>query len=250
MQTRPANCTIGGWIRLFAPLLTCVGIPLLGCGKAEYETRMQAKIQELQYGSVFLENLYEQPIDIPGPSGQVASIRLPKLFDAATTWQLRQIEGLTGKPVETDRIQPPFGHLPGFSFCYEKYFSRQPVYCYFAVEDAAKKSAEVLLDELQKPLKAKFRAAVWTTEQLKTPTGSQITVKKISANGPQLFFLDNGDRENSDGAYELYLYSTPQHHVMVGWRAPRDLLGTTKLLEVARLSLGTLEVQGDGASES
>jgi hypothetical protein len=194
-----------------------------------------------------LANLHDRATPI---LDRVASLRLPKLFDETTT-PLPQ----PGQSVDPSRLQPPFVQLPDFRFCYEKFVEGEPrqwvpMYCYFAIVDADKGPLPTLLADLQKQVKAKFpRVGSWQDIELDTPTGGKIAWKKLSITGPQVFDStpQNGPREDLDGRFELYVHSTPQHHVLVGWRAPQVALAENPLFDVVPLSLGTLEISDQAA---
>jgi hypothetical protein len=238
-----------GWSSTLIPrssVLALVCVTLAGCGQAEYDRLAQERLRILRQGSDFLAHLHDQATTIVD---QVASLRLPKLFDETST-SLPQ----PGQNVDPSRLQPPFVTLPEFRFCYEKFVEGEPrefvpLYCYFAVVDVEKTSASALLADLQKQIRAKFpRATSWQDVELDTPTGGKIAWKKIGVTGPQLFDCtpQNGERGDLDGRFELYVHSSPKHHILVGWRAPQVALAQNPLFDVAPLALGTLEVNEPG----
>jgi hypothetical protein len=231
----PSRRVLPAWVLAWLPLAVA------GCGQAEYDQRLSAKVSLLQQGTAFIEKLHDQATGV-APN---VSLRLPRLFNENSQALNERSQDESRKPMPTARIQPPFAPLPGFRLCYERFYpsgeTNLPVYCYLAAVEAEGQDPQALRGQLQQALRAQFRTAAWQEVSLKTPSGEPLACHKISASGKQSFFNQRGlAEEGVDARYELYMHSTPQYHVLVGWRAPQSLISETDLFAVGELSVGTL----------
>lgn len=228
---------------------TLVGIlfTVSGCGTGEYDRRMRASIQEVGSKAKFQNLLYPNPISIvPG-----ASFRLPALFDnTAKSWA----EGNpteTGLAVHPDRLQPPFIKLPGFRYCYEVFPKSggqedNVMYCYVAASNTTSQGQEDLIASIQSDLKKKFPDAPeeWETVDLDTPEGATIAVRRTTVSGMQRFDLTpmGGPMKDFDGRMDLYLISTNDNHILIGWRGMSEFVAAAKLFESAEAAMGSTQI--------
>lgn len=230
---------------------------LVGCGKSEYEAAMQAKMNQLAFASKFLEHLHQQPTEV---IERVASLQLPTFIDETVKTYQPGAKDRRGDAVSPGRIQPPFMNLPGFKYCYEMYVdlggrnNTHPVYCYIASVPVKAQKQATLLGRMKANARRAFPSADWQTINLDTPDGSQLAFKKLSARGSQEFTMnpDGGDVRKVPGQFDLYVHSSPDVHVIVGFRASDEAGSNASVFESASLALGTLTVEAldDGITDS
>lgn len=132
--------------------------------------------------------------------------------------------------------QPPFVQLPGFAYAYQIQIGGLPAYVYFAPVPKAGKSAADLQKELRDTIAKKFSGAAWHDVSLKTPEGGSITVQRLSVTGPQEFGSSQGE-----GRFDLYLFRAPNHHLLIGWRAPTAVASQKNFFETAEEAVGSIE---------
>jgi len=251
-------------------LLLTVTIALTGCGTSAYEDRFKARLEHLQRETPF-QPVWEQPVeDFPAKS---LSLRIPKIFRADESYALNPLSTVTPDPRRPDdivdpyRVQPSFLKLPGHQRTYEGFTQVRsaqsldlvvkPYYLYVAKydkKDGKFPSGNEMERQLREALVKQFgKKSVTDWEILDppppTPEGSTITWKRIKATGEQywVFYEDKVARykifPNTPGVYELYLYSTPDYHVMLGWRYGKDVGEALGLEAIAPICAGTMKVK-------
>jgi hypothetical protein len=207
-----------GFVDSAVRMAACVGgcLVLIGCSSGEYNRRLEETIQRIET-EVRLHGAASPIVD----SSTGATIRLPEMIGAdAQTLQ------------QGDEAQPSFLALPGFAYAYKFQAEGQPGYLYVATVPVADKPPEELTRELQTEVRKTFSSAAWQDVTVTPPGGTPLAVKRLTAEGTQKF-----GQQDLPGRLDLYLASTPTHHVLLGWRAPS---GTPKFFEAAAASVGTL----------
>lgn len=243
MAYRPKKLTI------FTILLATV----LGCGKADYEAAMESQATNLAFGSRFIDNLH---IDAEEVLDRVAELRLPSFMDDEKIMLRMTDKNQYNELRNPDRIQPPGMRIPGFKKSYEKLVDvggrdGEAVYWYFAATDASQpaKSLEQQLrrDAAKTAPKSKpsFRDV-----SLDTPDRGTIKFRKLSVKGSQLFNTDARSPQltKRNGQFDIYVHTTPQHHIIIGVRATDKAIAETKAMELASFAMGTLSVLTEPAS--
>lgn len=230
---------------------------ITGCGKGDYESSMNQTLTRLAFASKFQENLHPDATEaIP----EVASLRLPLYITEEAKTLTMTSKNRVGDTLPKSRIQPPFLNIPGFRFSYEQHVdmggrnNTQPVYCYLGTVPAAGRKQGAILNTIKAQVGKAFKGAVFQSVQLDDPEGNKVSVQKLSVSGKQAFETDasGGDVRQLNGQFDCYVYSSPDHHVIIGFRSSDDLAQKIGTFEKGEYALGTLAVQaiepadGDG----
>jgi|GEM_PF-3808804 len=250
ISTSPALLPNDGSIRRVLTWMLFCALVGSGCGRGGYEERMKQRLAVLATGSSFYVLLHP---DVTAIYDTGVALRLPKVFDSeARGWTEGDVDD-SGLTVGAARLHPPAMKLPGFQFCYEKLLAnaegrRRPIYAYFAVIDAEERKRTDLMAQLQEAAAAAFpgQEAAWQEVPIARPSGETETWSKISVDGPQQFDC-SAEREEiveEAGRLDLYLLSTVEQHVLIGWRGPADIAERIGLFEAAQTAIGTLEIGG------
>lgn len=231
-------------------IVAIVIVTLAGCGQAEYETQMQAVKGNLAKSSGFRENLYVTPTTI----GNAFSLRLPKYLEPGEylTLMVGQKDHLDN-PMSPDRIQPPKMQLPGFEFAYE-YFANlggrdneHPLYWYFGKvpADTKRKSVEAKIVAGASKFVAGARPS-FVDVAIATPDGSTVPYRKLSVRGKQPFQAnpDVTDVEVRPGQFDVYIHTTPTHHVIVAIRGSTEVIAEFDAITKGNFALGTIQAVG------
>jgi hypothetical protein len=248
------------------PTLRCLAwLPVLlalfvaaGCGTAEYERRMQARLVELRHQAKF-RSLNDVPSELLEGSTEL-TIRLPiKAGVPMTTATPDQND--TSKPMDARRLQPPFLPLPGFKLCFEQMIEAKgqqlPYTMYIAAEklpplpEGAEKRDPVestLVNQLQTAFPdGDFK---WTDVQCSSPdptstplpgvppTFGTVLWRSLEVSNDQEFFSipDGGVQTyvTLPGTLKLFLYEHKEngdtrYFVLLGWRVPKTVLEEQKI---------------------
>jgi hypothetical protein len=227
---------------LAASCLLATGCDLSG----EYEKRAQKAIQDAGARAVFDQYVHASPTPAndAGQQPTGVTIRLPKVIDAES-------KTLTAEP----RAQPPFVALPGFSYAMERLLDDAsgafaPVYVYFAAAPKADHKLDALQATVARQVSSALPGASWSDVQLKTPEGQTVALKRLRGEGMQDF--DNTAQQKEvarlDGRFDLYLVDAPNHHVLIGFRAPKDQAAKYQWEAATEASMGTVQVSGAAAA--
>ena len=226
-------------------ILFFAGIGLLvstGCGKAAYEDAMRNRVKTLAFASNFIEGLNAGTEVIEDRDGTIAEFRMPTAIKTDSRFTSRS-KNRQGFAIDKRRIQPPGIKLPGFRYSYETFVdmggrnNTHPVYAYFAAVPGSDPVAKV---------KNAIKKGGWQNVTLDTPDRQQLNFAKLSVTGTQEFELspNGGEIEKKPGKLEIYVHSTPAHHVIIGFRGTNEADEKVKLFDAVPFSLGTLEVMG------
>jgi hypothetical protein len=206
-----------------------LSIVLSGCGVSEYDRLMDRRIGTLRAGAKFT-NLYG-PTQI---SGTPISIRIPMVY--SSSYEETSPHKDDGEVINPDRVQPPFLKLPGFKLCYEGTVPQDgvklPHYIYLATVPSQAGDADKLASQLQSQLKEAFPDApdTWDRVDVDTPNGFSIPWRKIRVEGDQMFRVKNAgkvEERKLPATFELWLRDADNYVVLVGWRAPKSIEGTS-----------------------
>jgi len=227
--------------------ICAIALSVIGCGKAEYEAKMRTRVDTLAFASKFLEGLYQEPQSV---IRDVVDLRLPKAFPEDTPTLTRGKKNRRGEAIKPGRIEPPFARIPGFKYSYERFINLgdrndfHPIYCYFGSVPVGEKKRSTILAEIKSQTGKKFKGATWTDESLDTPDGQKVPVKKLSVKGAQSFDTDpdGGDPKKLPGQFDVYVYSSPQNHIIIGFRTTEKADEITSLFTNGGLSVGTIKI--------
>ena len=220
----------------------------LGCGQGEYEAAMNDSIKGIAFDSNFIQGLSADPAEI---IKDVAELRLPAFIDNFATSLTMTSKDNAGDLIDPRRVQPPGIKIPGFRFSYEKFEqlggrnTDQPLYVYFGSRPGNEPIKSVTGPILQGARKIR-KNINWTTEELDTPDRGRLKFQKLSVKGIQDFEFDprGGQIEKKAGQLDIYVHSTPEHHIIVGFRTTDAIAEMTKMFDLAPFSLGKLTVLG------
>ena len=201
-----------------------------GCFTGEYNRRMDVTVKRLGELGELAAVIYPQPSPVNDRSGKPTgiSLRLPLFIGDARSFRADDADA-----------QPPVLSLPGLAYGYEMEIGGQKAYAYFASVPVEEQDAEGLAQELQAALRKASSSAAWSDVSLKTPDGGNVRLEMLSVSGTQRF-----GTENQEGRFDIYLVSSPTHHVLLGWRAPVAAAGPQRFFEHVAASMGS--IQGSG----
>lgn len=191
---------------------------LSGCGTGEYNKRMQETITGAAEQVERTADLHAGPTQVDALG---FSINLPLFIDD-------KVVAHTG-----DREQPPFMKLPSLNFTYEVPVNDQPAFIYVAGVPADQ-DEEQLMNSLKQELEKSFSGANWENVTLTTPGGDSLRMKRLSVFGMQRF-----DDVETEGQFDLYLFDSSSHHVLLGWRVSTASDGELGLVSKAEKSMGS-----------
>jgi len=228
-------------------LLTVV-MSVIGCGVSAYESRMQDRLAELQRLSKFIDLLNDGPIAVAETG---VSLKLPRIFDENSNALVVGAKNESELTIDPKRVQPPFVDLPGFQFSYERFAQDDtgvwmPVFCYLAVEDTANITAGELKSSIRKGIKDELKTdADWEEIQIDSPSGQTADWSRVSVTAPQKFdcTVHGGEYKDFPGRFDLYLHTTDDRHVLIGFRAPDAVAGTWPLFQAAEAAIGTVTIE-------
>lgn len=241
-------------MRLIGTSLIASAVIVAGCDlTGQYEKEFQKALQTAALQAAFEKHLHSDQVELTGSDGKSLGVklRLPRLFDNNTKML---------SPSQP-RAQPPFGELPGLASTRERQIDDAqgrflPCYCYVAAVPKSAQKADPLQAALEKQVKAALTNASWADASLTTPTGQQVTLKRLRGSGNQEFFdLTKNPPASTkvEGVFDLYLIDTPQAHVLVGWRCPKPQADKYDFQSATEAAMGTLEVEsaasGEGANQ-
>lgn len=212
-----------------ALLLGLVAVAMSGCFSGEYTRRMKETMENLERETQRGQAVFGQASEVVDAAGTSTgiSLRLPVFVDD------------TAKPLEAGapHAQPPFVDLPGFAYSYEIPFDETPAYVYMAAVKAGDvESADELAREVQTEVGQMFSGAAWEEVTLESFSGGTRQFKRLRVIGPQEF-----GTTKTEGQCDLYLVSSSNYHVLIGWRAALETDQAHRFFEKVRIAMGTVE---------
>jgi hypothetical protein len=219
-----------------------------GCGLDEYEALMATRLEQLRF---------EQQFEALAPPATVGSfpisIRFPKLFETAD-WLEPGGEDRNGNPITAESIRPPvLSNLPGMVRTGERLVEKEPGHrlacsVYLAIMPSQRLPARQWEAALLKQLQARWpKTGAWTTVEVPNPQQQPVVWRKLHATGPQLFeeqLSGEFQQQTLPGTLDLYLHEGHGWCVLWVVRVPDVMAEQTKLLDLGRLTAGTLVIQG------
>lgn len=228
-----------------AAFATC--LLLSGCGTGSYEKLMQARLGALQTSAPF-----KQLFGASELAGTPVKVRVPQTFTASYAENSPHPDD--GQVIKAERLQPPSIPLPGFKLCYEGTAQGPegllPYYCYLCAFPGGALEAIDAEGKLRAKVNEVFgAAAAWEDAPAPTPAGANLPWKKISVAGEMLFdnhsgdnLADNAEYKKLPGKFELWMYQANGWVVLIGWREPDAIAGTSNLSILAPLTAGSIEI--------
>lgn len=207
-------------------------LSVAGCGTGEYNDRMKARAEELQFTGNFEDNLRSDTVSV-SPD---CTLRLPKLFD--------------GDPPPSSNAAPPsVCNIPGLNTTHQKFVAEGekafPFYCYFAstpITEGLKADAFKAAIEAE-VAKSGATGGKFTPVTVNTPSGQSVTWDLLTVTSMQNFAGKPPAPDSSiEGRFDLYFKSSGANFILVGWRAPKAAAGANKFFDDAKYSMGSAVV--------
>lgn len=235
-------------------LLASMTVGTIGCGKADYEAAMKSRIQGLAFESKFIELLQRDSTEV---IKGVAELRLPVFIDQDAVSMTVGKKTRQGVPIDPRRIQPPGIAIPGFRYSYETFVdmggknNTHPLYTYFGSVPGSQPQKQVL-NAILKGARSISRKATWQDVPLDTPDRQKLNFKKLVVEGVQDFEMDakGGEMSKKPGKLEIYVHSTKEFHVIVGFRGTDDAAAKVNMFDAAPVAMGTLTIEAAEADEA
>ena len=229
-----------------------------GCSTRGYDEQMEKTLQRLNNpmsdanASSQLADYFTHDHNPFG--GTQVNIRIPAAFK--TYFQQGTFDERTGQIVVPRKVFPPGTtnetiKLPGFKICYEATEvdgegGELPYYLYLCVSSADVGAnflgyaegihSQVLTEYPETPDQ-------WESESV----GKGLTWLRLRVEARQDFYRYREGSEPAlvklDGWIELWVHQKGKHRILVGWRTPAKIAGTTKLERLARLSAASLKME-------
>lgn len=209
---------------MLATAVVAAGLLCQGCGRGEYERRMEEYLNSLGAGGTV--KLFD-PFTLNEIQGKQIRVQVPLAFkDAPYT---------PDSPVTEARKKIPFVDLSGHERTYEGFVvaedgSKTPYYCYLAATDLSRgsRSQERILGQMKRALTTFSESA--TTDGQKffaKADGSQSEWSYWRASGPMDFIklTQDGQEEKvrAEGTLEVFGQIHDNMLLLVAWRYPRSL---------------------------
>jgi hypothetical protein len=212
--------------------LAC-SLPVAGCGTGEYNDRMEARAQELQFTGNFESNLRPETVSVNADS----TLRLPSIFDSDSTGSAN------GAP-------PSVCNIPGLSMTYQKFMAEgekaYPFYCYIAstpITEGLKADAFKAAIEAE-VAKSGAAGGKFAPVTVNTPSGQSVTWDLLSVTSMQNFAGKPPAPEISmEGRFDLYFKSSGSNFILIGWRAPKAAAAANKFFDDVKFSMGSAVVK-------
>jgi hypothetical protein len=219
----------------------CV-VSLLGCGKGEYDTRLQATVTNVARRAAIESVLSPSATDASPDSG--VRFRLPLVFDSSA------------KPLAPGDARAKIGavDIPGLIKANERAID-DPAgkysvsYVYTAAVPKEGKTQEALQADVQRAIAAVLPNAKWENATVDKLAGGSASYPVLKATGPQIFDAtqNGGANEQHEGQLELYLVPADKQWVLIGWRAPTAHATKYLFWNSVKAAMGTVEAGGGAA---
>lgn len=246
-----------------------IGSIVAGCGVSDYETRMEATIEDLELQSRFA-GLRPEPDQVSDPEaavGVVIALRLPRLLSPipSVNAPLVLLKTGSGKPDRPDEPMPPerllppapLPEIPGYQSTLENFVATSVGFraCYFyaGVEKADPATADAKRKALLQTVKANLTAAGqpdvaatanWNDVQVATPVpgAPKRLFRQLDVVCRQLFEVRGNVANEVIGSYRLLACELYGHQIFLGWRIPTTAFVCQSYLDNAIAAAGTLTV--------
>lgn len=226
-----------------------------GCDLGTYDQRAKARLEFLNERSAMSSLLRSDQYSLLGDAqgqGTGVSILHPILFaDPQGYLGADQID------VEPKRVIPPGIPLPGLIYTHEWFVpaadgTNLACYMYHCVlPNYDENPAEVVMEQFSASVANALPDATLSWETVELPRLSEGTITwqclKLVA-GQEFAAYNEGDAEiryePKQGQLWLCLYSTPQYHIVLGWRFPAEVNDSAGVQAAAEACMGSLLLDG------
>lgn len=200
-------------------LLWCVSF---GCGTADYEKRLKARVSQIGQESVFAQMHPAQSIP-----GSPLKVQVPTSFSPSP---LGAGGGVDPRRVQMQVLDPAdlnLGEMLTFEgFVEDSEGGKTGYYCYVGALNAAEPQAKNLDRLIRGQLQSEFStgAGRWSAVQCETPEGRATEWQKIDAAGDQEFYYVDKDGKESfrvtGGTVWVFTRREGDYVVLICWRVP------------------------------
>jgi len=200
---------------------------LTSCDSGTYDQRLSDLLNKAGQEADLASTLYRTLTPI---SGTGKGVKIPQLF-AGTSSKV-----VTSAP----QGQPPLCKIPGLSWTYQMIPAegeKLPVYCYMGSVVKTEKKASEVMDSILNEVKTKVSGSLF---KKMTIEGNEFHRLKVTTTQTFDGSADGGEKKDVEGDFELYLYQTESHHVLVGWRVPTSLASSLGFSRAVQLSMGSI----------
>ena len=226
---------------------------VVGCGGSKYNAALNERLGDLKREAPF--NSLSAPTEIPGTP---VMIRIPKDLSRYATLDTPDSTSPTGK-ISPERVKFSMLKLPGVYCVYDAETplaepnngSKAPMACQIAVIPKSAPEAAALPGMLDAGLKMAFpgQAVAWEPVEVDTPGGAnRIKWNMIHAEPEILFDVIPADASGAiqlkklPSVLEVWWHETDHYHVLLVWRIPKEAEEKVNLMNLAKLSAGTISV--------
>ncbi len=228
---------LGGLVMFF---VTATGCDLTG----QYEKKFQQAIEEAKRRSAFDEQLHGVFTEVVDAARQPVGVklRLPKKFDAESK-------------VLTQNIIPGQAQIPGSAYVLMRELDddksqKAPCIVSIVTVPKAEQKSEPLANVVAKAMAAVSPTAKWEDVQLPTPTGGQVTLKRMRMETSLPVPTEKGQSVTLSTRVDMYLVEAANNTVMITWFTPKPQAQRHALDKAIDASMGTLEVAGAPGGEA
>jgi hypothetical protein len=228
-----------------------VALPAVtGCGSGSYNEKMDRRISELKREAPF--TALSAPTEIPGTP---VTLRVPKILSRFATLDTEDPSSPT-KKISPERVKPMMLKVPGVFCVYDGEAElpenkKAPMACQIAVLSKAEPQVAALPAMLDAGVKMAFpgKSLEWEMVNAETPW------KMIRLEGDQLFDVTTNDGSAPQftklpAITEIWSHENDHYQVLLIFKIPQEAEDKYKLMELARLTAGTISVGAPPAEEA
>lgn len=222
---------------------------VLGCGAGEYQSRVQARVQEMATGSEFAglyaaQTLGDRPV----------SVRVPQVFTSPPLVPGAEVAG-EGAPPATERVQPGVVDLPGLTYTYEDFVAdaeggRIPFYLHVGAANTTHRAFRDPTNRWVHQIKSRLpdQDPSWERVECDTPDGRFLVWQRLRAEGEQPFSYVSQDGRRRvvelPGILEIYYRVEGDWAITLVWRVPSSIAPHVGLERWAPMVAGTVSLAG------
>jgi len=222
---------------------------VLGCGAAEYQSRVQARVQEMAAVSEFVglyapQQLGDKPV----------SVRVPAVFESPPLVPGAEVAG-EGAPPATERVQPGVIGVPGLTYTYEEFVAdaeggRIPFYLHVGATDTTHRAFRDPTTRWAHQIRKHFpgQDPSWERVECDTPDGRYLVWQRLRAEGEQPFSYVSQDGRRRvvglPGILEIYYRVEGDWAITLAWRVPSSIAPHVGLERWAPMVAGAVSLAG------
>jgi hypothetical protein len=225
-------------------LLTVSALYSIGCGSGSYNAKMESRTKQLKRQAPFAE--LNAPTEIPNTSVKIA---IPKILSQFLTLDTEDASSPTGK-ISADRVKLSMLKIPGSYCAYDAEGdlangTKATMACQIAVIANTAPEAAALPALITAGLGAAFpgKAVAFEATEVDTPEDTKLPWKMLHVDADLLFDVKESGAsqlKKLPAVVEVWWHEGKHYQTLLIWRAPKDVEEKVKLMDLARISAGTL----------